>query len=162
MINSLSLSNFKSWKNADLRLGKLTGLFGTNSSGKSSLIHFLLMLKQTAESSDRAQVLDFGDEKSFVELGTFKDVIYDHDTSRSINFSVDWSLGETLKIIDPTRKGKNLFEGKGIGFGCEIMQTEKGRLYVQKFSYDFSGFQFFDGKGQKDSYKYQTLCISFS
>jgi hypothetical protein len=28
----------------------------------------LLMLKQTADSSDRSQVLDFGDERSLVEL----------------------------------------------------------------------------------------------
>jgi predicted ATP-dependent endonuclease of OLD family len=27
--------------------------FGTNSSGKSSILQFLLMLKQTVESSDR-------------------------------------------------------------------------------------------------------------
>ena len=40
-----------------MAFGSLTGFFGTNSSGKSSILQFLLMLKQTVESSDRSRVL---------------------------------------------------------------------------------------------------------
>jgi predicted ATPase len=70
MITELSLENFKSWKRIDkMRLGKITGLFGTNSSGKSSILQFLLMLKQTAESKDQNVPLQFGDDRSYVNLG---------------------------------------------------------------------------------------------
>ena len=42
MLNRLKLENFKAWREADLELGKVTGLFGTNSSGKTSLLQLLL------------------------------------------------------------------------------------------------------------------------
>jgi AAA15 family ATPase/GTPase len=42
MITRLRAGNFKSWKDTgDLRLGRLTGLFGTNSSGKTSILQVL-------------------------------------------------------------------------------------------------------------------------
>ena len=76
MLTELSLTNFKAWKRIEkMRLSPITGLFGTNSSGKSSILQFLLMLKQTAESADKQQVLYFGEEKSeksFVVLGAFE------------------------------------------------------------------------------------------
>ena len=43
----MKLENFKAWQKADLKFGKVTGFFGANSAGKSSLFHFLLLLKQT-------------------------------------------------------------------------------------------------------------------
>jgi len=50
MITRLRAENFKSWKDTgDLRLGRLTGLFGTNSSGKTSILQILPLLKQPAE-----------------------------------------------------------------------------------------------------------------
>ena len=38
MLNRLKIENFKAWRHADLQFGKVTGLFGTNSAGKSSLL----------------------------------------------------------------------------------------------------------------------------
>ena len=62
MIRHVNLKNFKAWRELDIELGpRITGLFGTNSSGKSSLIQFLLMLKETKNNSDRNIVLDFGE-----------------------------------------------------------------------------------------------------
>jgi predicted ATPase len=47
------LTNFKAWKDTgELVLKPVTMLFGTNSSGKSSLIQGLLLLKQTVQSPD--------------------------------------------------------------------------------------------------------------
>ena len=69
MLRRLAIRNFKSWRDTgEIRLAPITALFGANSSGKTSLLQMLLMLKQTADSSDRSQVLDFGDERSLVEL----------------------------------------------------------------------------------------------
>ena len=50
MITELRARNFKSWKDTGkLQLAPLTGLFGANSSGKTSILQVLLMLKQTVE-----------------------------------------------------------------------------------------------------------------
>ena len=60
MITRLRMQNFKSWRDTgELEIAPLTGLFGTNSSGKTSILQMLLMLKQTVESPDRKQVLTF-------------------------------------------------------------------------------------------------------
>ena len=69
MLNRLKIENFKAWREADLTLGKVTGLFGTNSAGKSSLLQFLLLLKQTRNATDRGIMTPTGDPaRGFEEL----------------------------------------------------------------------------------------------
>ena len=66
MITELSAQNFKSWKDTGkLQIAPLTGFFGANSSGKTSLLQTLLMLKQTVERPPNwTGVVDFGDDNS--------------------------------------------------------------------------------------------------
>ena len=76
MIAHIRMKNFKSWKDSgEVELAPLTGFFGTNSSGKSSLLQMLLLLKQTVGSKE---VLFFGDEGLLVNLGNFREVIHGH------------------------------------------------------------------------------------
>ena len=50
MITELNVQNFKLWKDTGkLQIVPLTGFFGANSSGKTSILQTLLMLKQTVE-----------------------------------------------------------------------------------------------------------------
>ena len=79
----------------------MTGFFGTNSAGKSSLLHLLLLLKQTRNATDRGIVLDFGGPTDMVNLGTFEDVVHQHDKTKAISWLLDWTLPETLTIADP-------------------------------------------------------------
>ena len=73
MLKQLSLTNFKSWKSIEkMDLSPITGLFGTNSSGKTSVLQLLLMLKQTAESPDRSQALFFGDTRAWLPWVPFR------------------------------------------------------------------------------------------
>ena len=106
MIKHLNLKNFKAWRELDIELGRVTGLFGTNSSGKSSLIQFLLMLKQTKNNPDRGLILDFGDFGQLVNLGNFESVIHRNDNNLSLEWRMDWTTAETVKIQDTT-KGRN-------------------------------------------------------
>ena len=70
MLERLRIENFKAWREADLKLGKVTGLFGTNSVGKSSLLQFLLLLKQTRNATDRGAGSRFRwEEGGLGELG---------------------------------------------------------------------------------------------
>lgn len=92
MITNIRLSNFKSWKSTpDISFSPITVLFGPNSSGKSSLIQFLLMLKQTVESRDRTTILRFGGSPTdYVDLGVYSDLIYDHEEERDLEFEIAW------------------------------------------------------------------------
>src|SRR6266853_4478265 len=127
MITRLRAQNFKSWKDTgELRLAPLTGLFGTNSSGKTSILQVLLMLKQTVESSDPNRVLNLGgDEKSAVDLGTFVDVIFGHQSDALLQVSVSVSF--------PALQKTRPFEFK------VAIKEEQQRIVVEKFSYSSHG-----------------------
>ena len=98
MLESLTLKNFKTWRELDVQFGKVTGLFGGNSSGKSSLLQVLLMLKQTKNATDRGLVVDFGDANGLVNLGTFSDVVYGHDEDAPIHWQLGWRLQTDLRV----------------------------------------------------------------
>ena len=100
MITKLRAQNFKSWKDtSELRFAPITGFFGANSSGKTSILQVLLILKQTvAQPSDWNEPLYFGGEKSLVNLGSFDDVIFQHNSNLSLHVSVSWKLPEEMEI----------------------------------------------------------------
>ncbi len=92
MLEELRFSNFKSWGGSTrLQLGRITGLFGPNSSGKSAALQVLLLLKQTSEQFDRDLVLDFGgSESDYADFGSFADIVHDHDLSRVVEIGFTW------------------------------------------------------------------------
>jgi predicted ATPase len=144
MLTRLAFQNFKSWQDTgDIRLAPITALFGSNSSGKSSVLQMLLLLKQTAESPDRAQVLNLGDDRSLVDLGTFQDVLFKHDLKDPLQVSLAWTLSRSLEIADPERQSGALFKGHTIDFStCIEWQANGepglGRAVVKEMNYRFT------------------------
>jgi predicted ATPase len=143
MITQLSFSRFKSWlKVEDMRFAPITGLFGTNSSGKTSVLQLLLMIKQTVESTDRLQVLDFGNEKSPANLGSFQDVVFLHESPGKLDWTIRWKLPKRLDIRSPENRDETLFAGDDVGFHVEMAENDKKRLSVNKMVYSFAGHDF--------------------
>ncbi|MBV8065476.1 MAG: AAA family ATPase [Actinobacteria bacterium] len=100
MLTRLRIQNFKAWRDTrPIRLAPLTVYFGPNSSGKSSLNQFLLMLKQTVESADRRRVFHIGDESTPVDLGSYRDLVFGHQPDTSVKFS--FRLQDALDVMDP-------------------------------------------------------------
>lgn len=128
-----------------MRLAPLTALFGSNSSGKTSLLQWLLLLKQTTESPDRAQALHIGDERSLVDLGTFQDLLFQHDASQRLQWNLDWHLGEQpLQVEDPDRNSGYIFKTDHLHYDASLLlktngQKELGRVVVEKMGYGFEG-----------------------
>lgn len=113
MLRNITIENFKSWKKLELKISPITGLFGPNSSGKSSLLQFLLLLKQTKETLDRSLAIDLGSSKSYANLGTFRDVIFSHNTEDVLKWNIKWTLPKELEIIDPlASRNTILFKGQ--------------------------------------------------
>jgi hypothetical protein len=72
MITSIKLQNFRAFQSAVVvRMRPITVLIGKNSAGKSSLIKFLLMVKQTLESTADTFFVTEGRE---VQLGIWSDL----------------------------------------------------------------------------------------
>lgn len=137
MFTHLRIKNFKAWRDTgDIRLAPLTIFFGANSAGKSSLTQFLLALKQTVESPDRQRVLHAGDTKTVVDLGTFQDMVFRHDTTTPIEFDIGWTAAKPLIVRDP-RSGISV-ESKQLGF-TSLIRYKDGRLQTEKFDYRLGG-----------------------
>lgn len=81
MLTHLKLENFKIWRTTGpVRLAPLTLLLGTNSSGKSSLIQSLLLIRQTVKGDDTGLDLNLGnpDADDTVTMGQFRDLLCRH------------------------------------------------------------------------------------
>jgi len=142
MLNFLKLGNFKAWRRADLTFGKVTGLFGANSAGKSSLLQFLLLLKQTRNATDRGIVLDFGGPADLVSLGTFTDVVHRHKEEERIRWVLDWTLPETLEIRDSmSPRNRPLFSGDSLRTGCDV-GLRQARPWSHRLAYRFDDVGF--------------------
>jgi predicted ATPase len=101
MLSRVAFTNFKSWAAADLECAPITGIFGTNSSGKTTLIQFVLLLKQTKDATDRAISLELNG--ALVQLGTIKDVIRAHDESLDMTWSIDFEMDSDLVLNDASQ-----------------------------------------------------------
>jgi hypothetical protein len=142
MITKLRARNFKSWRDTgELRMAPLTGLFGTNSSGKTSILQLLLMLKQTVDSHDPKQVLHFGGDRSLVDLGTFHELCFAHDAETPLSIGLTWDLGPPLSVADPEHERRVLFSTAFLSFDTEIRE-HSGRLFVESFGYELPGYRF--------------------
>ncbi len=159
MLKHLEIQNFKAWREADLAFGKVTGFFGTNSAGKSSLLQLLLLLKQTRNATDRGLVLDFGGPESLTNLGTFADIVHGQDRRKRIRWRLDWTLPKTLNIEDPrSPKSKPLFNGDSLSTECVVGWKEE-RPWPHSLKYRFNDVMFWkEGPNlETDSPKFEFL-----
>ena len=99
MLRSIKFTNFKTWPQAEVEFRRVTGFFGKNSSGKTSLLQFLLLLKQTKDATDRGVSLDLNGP--YASLGVFKDVIRGHDDKETIQWDLRFSRQSRLSLINP-------------------------------------------------------------
>jgi hypothetical protein len=109
VIHSLEIENFKAFgRRIRIPLAPITLIFGENSAGKSSILHALNLLKQTRESREAGALLLPRTEKGIVDLGSFQDLLYNHDLSRPLIFKIESSV----KFVPPNLK---IFEVKKTG-----------------------------------------------
>jgi len=138
MITELRAQKFKSWADTGtMRLAPITGLFGTNSSGKTSILQLLLLLKQTVDSSDRQRVLNTGDDRTYVDLGTFFDILHGHEVPGTLALALAWGLAPALRITDPAMtQPRTLFAIPALQFAATITGTNQA-ITVDRFTYAF-------------------------
>lgn len=149
MLTHLKLENFKIWRTTGpVRLASITLLLGANSSGKSSLIQSLLLIRQTVRGDDPSLDLNLGnpDVGDSVTLGQFKDVLCRHGAatestaSNQVGIEFRWSepgnAAESAIFSARYRKGQSgsaelefLRLGKdGQGFSVQRRKPEIYRL----------------------------------
>lgn len=116
MLDSLIIANFKSIKRLEMNLQKLNILVGPNSSGKTSFLQSIALMKQSTEK------LQFNGE--WVNLGTFKDVSFNHEKNATIEISFS---------IQPRNKYRlNFLPGRGLVCHIGIQSDANKRPFVAR------------------------------
>jgi hypothetical protein len=101
MITEYALTNFKAFAGEQrVKLKPITLVYGQNSSGKSSLLQSLLLLKQTIESSENPETLLLP-KGNLVDLGGYREFINGHDVRKPFVFE--------MRLEIPT--GERVFPG---------------------------------------------------
>jgi predicted ATPase len=158
MFTALHLRNFKSWADTGpIRLAPVTAFFGANSSGKSSILQSLLLLRQTTESADRNRVLDLGGANSLVDLGTYSDIVFDHVVvANALHIGVSWQESSPYQVIDllkqARKKQATLVSSAEFGFDVSI-NLDRRASQVSRATYTLGDARFeMIRQAQDDSY----------
>lgn len=133
MLTEIHLKNFKVWRDTQpMRIAPVTMLLGTNSSGKSSLIQSLLLLKQTALSPDRSIHLNLGGDEvnDLYNFGHFENVLSAGVSGEGRRFELAFKF---------SRPGEErLAQGE---FQCSYGQTSSGAVTAHELRLATTGFQ---------------------
>jgi predicted ATPase len=92
MLSKLTLVNFKCFEEETFDFRKLTMLTGLNSTGKSTVLQAMLLLRQSYEDrilQSEGLTLD----GPLVQLGTARDVLFEGAKEEVIGFSLKWEDG---------------------------------------------------------------------
>ena len=91
MLTALSVRNLRSFGDTEQRIDirPLTIVMGRNSSGKSSLIKSMFLLRQTAEARDPSTAVVF--DGDYAAFGSFREFAHRHDTDELVTVTWDFS-----------------------------------------------------------------------
>jgi energy-coupling factor transporter ATP-binding protein EcfA2 len=124
MLN-IVLNNFRSFKNQQFDLSRVNILIGENSSGKSSLIKFLMMISKSRK-------LNSSSFKFSSELGKYSDFIHAQNTNLSLGFEFLFGEDYTRFFLD---NFKDLKEWSSICKKIEQLSVKEQGLKL-KFSFN--------------------------
>ncbi|MFG2984433.1 DUF3696 domain-containing protein [Streptomyces sp. NPDC048258] len=110
MIEQLSLTNFKAFRSAEIRLAPVTLLTGLNSSGKSTVLQSLALLRQSYDSGTLMSTDGDADrhggfllDGDLVELGTGQDLLHEDFTTEQAGaepqISVEFDTSDKQRYI---------------------------------------------------------------
>lgn len=153
MLQRLSLLNFKSWPKLDIELAPLTLLLGPNSSGKTSVLQALLLLKQTAANFDRRQSINYGGTvRDLVDLGSYRSIVYRHESDRRINIGLQWQSSITGNFVEEEEIAQ-----PRLNYEVRWRQLQD-RVVIERLFYELeaeSGIFFRMKRGNEDKYTFE-------
>ncbi|MGE1128466.1 DUF3696 domain-containing protein [Bacillus wiedmannii] len=117
----------------EIELKPLTFIIGQNSSGKSSIMRFPLVLKQTFLDDSMAPLLLYG---KTIDYGNFEDVVFEHNRKDSIEFELNIDRKELRRFSTYSRSSfLRFFSGlEKFKINVCIIQDKYGVLKIKKFS----------------------------
>lgn len=133
MINSITLSNYKSFKFETFSCNALTLLAGANASGKSSVVQSLLLFKQADLSREKATLHLNGD---YVRLGSGSAVLHqwaDNDITE-INIKTDFGNFDVKAEMDSGADQTDYFATDNLSSAVQIFDQKVRYLGADRIS----------------------------
>uniref|UniRef100_A0A7C3ZT13 Uncharacterized protein n=1 Tax=Planktothricoides sp. SpSt-374 TaxID=2282167 RepID=A0A7C3ZT13_9CYAN len=166
-ITAFHVSNFKAF--ADMQyipIRPLTLIYGANSSGKSSVIHSLLLANHAIKSNGELDIYRTEAGGDSVDLGGFGQYVHRRDRRRQVEWAVDIDPKQ-LNLPDPglgdlLQSVNKLTVGVGIG----TRRSGNGRVRVRSFFIEADGSTVLNmssrprGRLQLDSLDYKHPIVS--
>ncbi|RLC46624.1 MAG: hypothetical protein DRH70_05070, partial [Candidatus Coatesbacteria bacterium] len=157
MIKKFGVKNFKAFKDTgDIELKPMTVVAGPNSSGKTTILQSLLLLKQTLENKNPGVELDL--DGRFMQLTSLKELGFGKPSSQKCEISYAFTLETEIPVKVAPRYFPNLTVSEeshqlsllsdvAFSFRCMRAPGEKQRIQVAKFDLqthldDFAGPRF--------------------
>jgi len=131
MIQSIQLTNFKCFEDQEVIFRPLTLLAGLNSSGKSTIIQALLLLRQSFLENLLPSV-GLTLNGKLAQLGTAKDALFEESDSDEIAFEVKDDLPASLNLRFAYREASDVLAVIGSEVAGEIWKTS---LFRDEFQY---------------------------
>lgn len=131
MLTAIKIGNFKAFADAQrIPISPLTLIYGANSSGKSSILHSLLLARHAVESGE-LDVRQTSTGGEAVDLGGFKQYVYGRDTDLRVH--LEWEIsskGFSKKLIDllPSTKKAAIGINIGLSFFDKSLMDKIGEL----------------------------------
>jgi predicted ATPase len=132
VITTFSVTNFRAFENSgQLPLGPLTCLVGRNSSGKSSLLHALLVLRQSIEQravGSRTPQLNLNG--SLIDAGSYRDIVHHHKEDRQVEFRFEINLEPMYSSGGPVGSRRPLVAAP---FGPPLISLDVPRPAIMRY-----------------------------
>jgi predicted ATPase len=108
----VQIKNFKSLKDIDIELSNLNLLTGVNSSGKSSFIQTLLLLKQNEDYFLTEHNKNFLNIKGdYVNIGNKKDILFQETYDEDIEISIQSHMNNSITLTFNNNDLKFIMDG---------------------------------------------------
>jgi predicted ATPase len=144
MIRSLYLRNFKAFENQVFELRSLTLLSGLNSTGKSSMLQSMLLLRQSYQQSfssakDKDKDLELKSlvlNGDLVSIGTAQDAFCERAKENYIELEIIWDNQKNMRCnfqYNIDKKETDVLESQIDEYSSEIYYESS--LFSQKFHY---------------------------
>lgn len=91
MLKKIIIQNFRSIEEAQITLAPITVVYGPTSSGKSSLLYSMLVLRNFVNNPNRQADGLF--HLGFIDLGGFEACVFNHEGLRQISISIEYTNG---------------------------------------------------------------------
>jgi len=137
MLRYVRLKNFRAFDEVEVEFAPLTVLLGANSTGKSSILHALILLKQSLRGGDYRVPLTFGGP--LINLGRLRDVGWQE--KRQLFFRLDWDNARGIEFLVAPRQKTGLSTWKEhfrFQFDDKWYKLQDEEVAPWYFSFEFS------------------------